>query len=127
MRRFTRECSRPNLQHVATASRAPQPAAQGTAAQSSVDFTTWVQDCLAQYGDSGAWPHLEKWLSENDVSGTITLAYEFDSAHEVYATDLPSLAQPALERLWLAAGTLATGKVRKATEAAVTIPVEFAH
>ena len=75
-------------------------------------------------GDNGAWPHLERWLFENEVNGTITLAHEFDSAHEVHATDLPSLAQPALERLWLAAGTLATGKVRKATEAAAILPVE---
>ena len=71
--------------------------------------------------------HMERWFFVSEVICKVALVYEFVAVHEIYATSLPSLDQPALKRLWLAVGTLATGKVRKATEAAVVIPVVCAQ
>ena len=56
---------------------------------SPIDSGNGVQDLLAQHGEADAWPHLERWFSVNEVDCTITLAYEFDDAHEVYAMQLP--------------------------------------
>ena len=62
-----------------------------------------------------------QWIQ--NATGMLTFEYEFDLAHGIGATDLPSRAQPTLKWLWVTAGSLDTGKFRKATVAAAELPV----
>ena len=62
-----------------------------------------------------------QWIQ--NANGMLTFEYVFDLAHGVGETGLPSPAQPTLEWLWVTAGSLATGKVSKATVAAAELPV----